>query len=1565
MFFSLLVYLYQTMKRFKMLECSSAAADATVGISWDLCILCQSMTAETLQCPNDSKRPDKGAGYKSLAASLQDFNNLGELPATLQLSKLDEGCGIEATLSAHCAKWHKSCRNVYNKTMLDRALKRKSALEQASSACCDHSSLSSDDIVMESSERFTRSCLDSSFSVMSSCFICNQTEAAGQLHQVTSFDVDYRVRNCAHVLQDSSLLAKICNGDLIALEAKYHARCLVGLYKQADTKQKENAASEPIRSCTDSLVFAQLTEYISELLSDPAIAAVFKLSDLAKMYQKRLVQLGGSAQTRVNTTKLKNKLLSHFPGMRAQPCGKEVLLVFDEDIGRALSTACHADSNVEALTLVKAAHIVRRDIFGTPFTFNGQFTADCQQKSVPQSLTALVQMILHGASIDSQSEVDCVPAALSVSQLIAFNCVKHIRKSASTSAHSTSTAQTTQTSNIRHNMSQEKPLPLYLSLMLHAETRKRDLVDKLFKLGLCVSYDRLLQISANLANRISDCFDITAGVCPPPLRGGLFTTAAVDNIDHNPGSTTAADSFHGTGISLVQHCSPGEEGTFIGQQCDGEIDTVTKVIKSLPSSYTSLPPVASVNKDSSVPKVDITFVENTELCFKTLTEEYEWLDKVSSIVNTDSTELINNCSWAAYHASLQPDRGNCCDVSILLPLFRDPAHSPAMLCHTMTIVASAVRRVNPGQVPVLTLDQPLYTLAKQIQWNWPEKFGEKEFVLVLGGLHIEMAFMKTIGDWLDGSGWTTALVNANITSVGRSESMLHASHVSRTRHVHQVTAASLYVLQQQSYMDYVDSRDNAQTPVLNFTDWCEYQCKLYPMFQYWHITLQLQLTLLVFVRSVREANFLLYVESLAKLLPWFFALNHHHYARWCSVHLRDMRALHSTHPDIAKAFTSGMFTVNTTGRPFSSIALDQAHEQLNARVKGVGGAVGLTENADALLRWMVAGPEVSRVISEFELPSGSESDPCQMYHHEQTSSQQSTFVKQVESLTATLNEMGNPFVDDGSELYSIDSHTVCSSAVVQTVRTIESTGQHQCSEFLNERLLNRTVPVTAPVSRNALSLFKQSAVKKTAPHNAKLAAVRNDCSLFSRLYIACQTRNGDLDTFFVHENQPNPPALSSDGNIRLGTKSDLLVCLESVVSSKQDCPTVDAIVLDGAAIVQMLHPAQCKTFNNYAQQVFVPYICSQLNSSKRLDLVWDQYLSNSLKAVTRAKRGSGIRRKVVSTVALPRNWTDFLHSNENKAELFHFLSLHVTAQVFSAGKQVIVTDGSHVISSPAGVHDALDPCSHEEADTRMLLHVADAVKNGHTRVMIRTVDTDVVVLAVACFSRFTGIAELWVAFGVGKHLRFIAIHEVVPALGLERAHALPFFHAFTGCDTVSCFAGRGKKTAWDTWNSFPDVTPTFVQLSSQPLDVEPFLSQLQRFVVLMYDRSSSKMTVNSLRKHLFTKRGRTMEGLPPTEAALFQHTKRAAFQSGYCWHRSLQPQQNLPSPSEWGWVKNDTDGDWKPLWTTIPVVADCCPELLKCGCKKGCTKRCKCSKAKAKCTALCNCDGQCNNELLG
>ena len=103
----------------------------------------------------------------------------------------------------------------------------------------------------------------------------------------------------------------------------------------------------------------------------------------------------------------------------------------------------------------------------------------------------------------------------------------------------------------------------------------------------------------------------------------------------------------------------------------------------------------------------------------------------------------------------------------------------------------------------------------------------------------------------------------------------------------------------------------------------------------------------------------------------------------------------------------------------------------------------------------------------------------------------------------------------------------------------------------------------------------------------------------------------------------------------------------------------------------------------------------------------------------------------------------------------------------------------------------LAPGTHEEVDTRMLLHVEDATKQGYTNVSIRTVDTDVVVLALAAAERLS-IDELWVAFGTGKSFRFLTAHEMAQASGPDKCRGLPAFHAFTGCDTVSSFGGRSK-----------------------------------------------------------------------------------------------------------------------------------------------------------------------------
>ena len=159
---------------------------------------------------------------------------------------------------------------------------------------------------------------------------------------------------------------------------------------------------------------------------------------------------------------------------------------------------------------------------------------------------------------------------------------------------------------------------------------------------------------------------------------------------------------------------------------------------------------------------------------------------------------------------------------------------------------------------------------------------------------------------------------------------------------------------------------------------------------------------------------------------------------------------------------------------------------------------------------------------------------------------------------------------------------------------------------------------------------------------------------------------------------------------------------------------------------------------------------------------------------------------------------------------------------------------------------------------------------SYTKILIRTVDTDVVVLAVAAAGRMD--AELWIAFGTGKQFRYIAARDIAQAIGAQRRSALPMFHAFTSCDTVSFFGGRGKKTAWDVWANCDGVTPIFCALAATPelRTVQESLPVLERFVVLVYDRTSQEEAVNGPRKHLFTKMSRDIEGIPPIQAALVE-----------------------------------------------------------------------------------------------
>ena len=113
--------------------------------------------------------------------------------------------------------------------------------------------------------------------------------------------------------------------------------------------------------------------------------------------------------------------------------------------------------------------------------------------------------------------------------------------------------------------------------------------------------------------------------------------------------------------------------------------------------------------------------------------------------------------------------------------------------------------------------------------------------------------------------------------------------------------------------------------------------------------------------------------------------------------------------------------LSTSRREFSAIVIDQAHEQNHAVIKGDGGAVQLTEDPGTLPRWMVAGPELSHLIAEYEAMPGVQDAAISSKHHEQTLSAQRSFREKAGALLIVLKEMGNPFQDDSADLLVLDT----------------------------------------------------------------------------------------------------------------------------------------------------------------------------------------------------------------------------------------------------------------------------------------------------------------------------------------------------------------------------------------------------------------------------------------------------------------------------------------------------------------------------------------------------------------
>ena len=141
-----------------------------------------------------------------------------------------------------------------------------------------------------------------------------------------------------------------------------------------------------------------------------------------------------------------------------------------------------------------------------------------------------------------------------------------------------------------------------------------------------------------------------------------------------------------------------------------------------------------------------------------------------------------------------------------------------------------------------------------------------------------------------------------------------------------------------------------------------------------------------------------------------------------------------------------------------------------------------------------------------------------------------------------------------------------------------------------------------------------------------------------------------------------------------------------------------------------------------------------------------------------------------------------MKGSSNKAELFHLISKKITRNR-TDHKMVLATQGKNVIFSSIIVIDRFSSCNHEEADTRMFLHLKHFLATGHCKVSLKTVDKDVVIITISLFHKLD-LEELWIEFGTGVNLEWLPIQEYAENLGESICQGMPVWFAFTGCHTV-------------------------------------------------------------------------------------------------------------------------------------------------------------------------------------
>ena len=1007
---------------------------------------------------------------------------------------------------------------------------------------------------------------------------------------------------------------------------------------------------------------------------------------------------------------------------------------------------------------------------------------------------------------------------------------------------------------------------MLLANLVKHKTGSVEVIDHLNRLGHACSATELTRITTGLAsNEIAGASE-SGIIIPPNIQPATFgfIQAAADNDDFQEDTRDGKNTTHGTTMVLFQRLGDVGDGRF------GSKPIVKSRARYLePSQYMNLIKLKDMHLSKQKPSPlsirgtaglrtlqERSFSQISETMNTAVSIDHDFIFArlaPTKLFELDVAPLNQNVpSWSSLNCRRRAADTHIKSVVGYCPMLNYRSTDPSTIYTVMDYIQTVTNKLGQPYT-VLTFDLALYKIAKEVQWARPIEF--EHTYIKMGGFHIMVNYLSALGSMHESSGLRQLLIEAGLYSNVTVNQIFDGKHYNRAVRTQKLLYEVLYRKKLQSVVEWMKRTEQADPLLLvsetdaSETDALEALKSAVHSFEeatsqesemslFWNSSLHSIQVLLCFIRSERDGDWELHVDSLIAMLPIMFAYDRTNYSRWLPIYICDMLNLKSKEPELYEEFKRESFSVNRTGKPIAGLSPDQVLEQtLNRDSKTSGGIIGFSNDEKARTKWFTTTHlrahllTVQRELCHIDKYSAGK-------HKEDNADTTRRDEEDLRNIMSKLDLYKAKLFDtEPNRLVNIATGVSPDITGGKAIVTALNQGADRAREFIAERLDTDKKSFYAPLPKQKVPNFSC-----TLETEAKKAKSFVKPVPFAKLAILAKSRPIDMTAVLRHELGSIPAALFKDnGEMRKTQKCQLTHAIEELYlkyDEKDYSNKSKAIVVDMMSIIQTSKPTG--TFAEYAKYIQERVLKMAIGYT-RLDMVFDVYHQSSIKSAECARRGAQKMCDIKlnhDSIQVPKDWQGFLSNLENKNELVSFLVKSWSSQqhLFPAGLTVYISaqDCVQLTSDKISQYGRL-LSNHDEADTRLILHAEDALQNLDLAV-IRSVDTDVLVIALHHFKEImercvvTCDKDLIMHIGSEAQSRYIPCSQVVDNMPTKVLQNLLAMHALTGCDTTSALFNVGKKKAIKLLERGKfDMTTLGC---SQP--EQPDFEEAERFVAQLY-----------------------------------------------------------------------------------------------------------------------------------